>query len=320
MKDQFRAGLFSLIGWLHHLDFKLYLPMVARLPLWFAYTLSNIRGSVNRRFCRDWRSVALKTRHIKRQTLAAYGLLPGNPTRTEKAIWLGQRFATEAREEFEARLVAAKRMDELRHSHHPSDRLLIPERSGRGLVLLTLHFDSFILGGGFLAQSGRTFNFMSSAITHDPRLDTAVQNHFEAKYRGLEAYLNGGKIVDMESGMRPFYKMLAKHQVLIILGDSPPLKAAPSDTDMVVDFLGEKRRLAGGALRIAQSTDSDIGAYLCYYVGKGEYRVEICPPRPANEPHSVQGIYDFFSRAILKDPGLWWGADLLPSMPKEPNI
>lgn len=315
MKDYFRLGLLGVITRLHHLDFKFYLPAVARFPLRLAYTLSNIRGLVNQWFCRDWRSVALKTRHIKRQTLAAYKLFPGVISSAEKAAWLGQRFATEAREEFEARLVVARRVSELNCSLHPKNALTAHGQSGRGLVLLTLHFDSFFLGAGFLARSGKPFNFMASAITQDPRVDIAVQNHFEAKYRGLEAYLNGGKKANMEGGMRPFYKMLAKHQTLIVVGDSPPLGADSSDTDIVVNFLGAKRRLAGGALRMAQSTDSDIGAYLCYYVDKGNYRVEICPPAPASDPQSVQNIYDFFSRAILSDPGLWWGADLLPSMP-----
>ena len=119
--------------------------------------------------------------------------------------------------------------------------------------------------------------------------------------------------------MRPFYKMLSHGETLIVLGDSPPLQAEATDTDMVVNFLGAKRRLAGGALRMAQSTHSDIGAYLCYYDGQGKYRVEVCPPGSSHDHQSVQNIYDFFSRAILSDPGLWWGADLLPSMPLVSN-
>ncbi|OYU46523.1 MAG: hypothetical protein CFE44_01700 [Burkholderiales bacterium PBB4] len=265
--------------------------------------------------CRDWRSVALGTRHIQRQTLTAYEGMPGKKVAHEQ--WLQRRFATEAREEFEAWLVIRNRLVELTSVIDHKSTLIDHSRTGRGLVLLTLHFDSFFLGASFLAKEGGSYNFMASSITHDPRVDVAVQNHFETKYRSLEAHLNGGKIVNMEDGMRPFYRMLDKHQTLIILGDSPPLQSEPTDSDIVVNFLGAKRRLAGGALRMAQATKSDIGAYLCYYQSPGQYKVEVCNPMPADDLQSIQNVYDFFSRAIVADPGLWWGADLLPSMPIE---
>ncbi|OYT92809.1 MAG: hypothetical protein CFE43_07015 [Burkholderiales bacterium PBB3] len=237
---------------------------------------------------------------------------------TDKRTWQKARFATEAREEFEAWLVIKNRLNELNCTFLPASAQETCSKRDRGLVLLTPHFDSFFLGAAFLARAGGSINFMASAITHDPRVDTAVQEHFEGKYRGLEAHLNGGKIVNMEDGMRPFYRMLERKETLIVLGDSPPLQPELSDADLAVNFLGAVRRLAGGALRLAQSTDSNLGAYVCNYKSPGNYVVEMCPIGLASDPQTVQRIYDFFSAAILKNPGLWWGSDLLPSMPLEP--
>ena len=282
-----------------------------------AYQLAAWRAWINQVSSRDWRSVALGTRHIHRQSLEAYLRLEKSPEDGNKTVWRKARFATEAREEFEARLVVRNRLNELDCTFLPASAQAVCARQERGLVLLTPHFDSFFLGAGFLARAGGPINFMASAITHDPRVDTAVQKHFETKYRSLETHLNGGKIVNMEDGMRPFYRMLERKETLIVLGDSPPLQPELSDADLVVNFLGATRRLAGGALRLAQSTDSNLGAYVCNYQSPGHYIVEVCPIGPANDPQTVQRIYDFFSAAILKNPGLWWGSDLLPSMPLE---
>lgn len=168
-----------------------------------------------------------------------------------------------------------------------------------------------------MARAGGPINFMASEITQDRRVTTAVQDYFEAKYRGLEKYLNGGKIVNMEDGMRPFYRMLQRKETLVVLGDSPPLQPDPSEADVVVNFLGARRRLAGGALRLAQATDSDIGAYVCNYESPGRYSVKVSQIGSPHEIQTIQQIYDFFSTEILRNPGLWWGADLLPSMPEE---
>ncbi|MEG1455096.1 MAG: hypothetical protein RSC66_05925, partial [Comamonas sp.] len=85
-------------------------------------------------------------------------------------------------------------------------------------------------------------------------MDEAVQRHFHAKYRGLEQYLNGGKVMNMEEGLRPFYDMLKRRESLVVLADAPVL---PNGAAMTVRFLGAPRKIAGGGLRLAQRTDSD---------------------------------------------------------------
>lgn len=306
-----KAKLWRLVRLAHSADFAWFLPFIARLPLPLAYALSGLRGRINALTGRDWRSVALGFRHIRRQSLAAYALLPGSTE--ERARWCRQRFEAEARDELEAQLVAAGRLHELSCKFVPAGAAQLLARRSRGLVLLTPHFDSFYLGIAFLAQaSGARVNSMSSAVSHDPRVDAAVSRHFERKYRGLENYLHGGKVPDMESGLRPFYRMLEHHETLVVLGDAPVL---PNGVSMTVDFLGAQRVIAGGALRLAQHTDSDLGAYVCRHLGAGRYALEMCPIGPATDPETVSRIYRFLSEQILAQPGLWWAADMLPAMP-----
>lgn len=315
MSQGLRAIAWAIARRLHSFDFKVVLPTVARLPLPLAYALSAIRGRGNAFWGRDWRSMAIGYRHIRRQSLEGYKCLPLSASSEQYRQWSKTRFAVEAREEFEARLVAAKRVPELTCQFSPANAETVCKTRQRGLLLLTLHLDSFFLGAAFLARSGATINFMSSSITHDPRVDTAVQSHFESKYRGMESYLNAGAIVNMEEGLRPFYRMLERNETLIVLGDAP---ATPSGVNMSVDFLGQHRLMAGGALRLAQRTGSDIGGYLCHHRGGGRYELEVCQIGPADNPDSIQNVYTFFSQAILKNPGLWWASDLLPHMPPSP--
>lgn len=315
-----KAMLWRLVRLAHHADFAWFLPFIAGLPLPFAYAFSGLRGRINAISGRDWRSVALGFRHIRRQSLASYALLPGAVAGTveDRQRWCRQRFETEARDELEAELVAKRRLRELRCQFVPEGVQQLLAKRSRGLVLLTPHFDSFYLGIAFLAQAtGGRVNSMSSAVSRDARVEPMVRQHFERKYRGLEQYLNGGQVPDMELGLRPFYRMLERNETLVVLGDAPVL---PNGVSMTVDFLGAKRLIAGGALRLAERGDSDLGGYVCHYLSPGRYALEMCPIGPARDPETVQRVYRFLSQHIMAQPGLWWAADLLPNMPAKEAI
>lgn len=306
-----RQLLWRWVRMAHHADFAWLLPLIARLPLPMAYALSALRGLINASTGRDWRSVALGFRHIRRQSALAYACMPG--TDQQRRLWCRQRFATEARDELEARLVANQRLGQLHCTISPAGAEKLLAQRERGLVLLTPHFDSFYLGIAFLAQaSAGCVNSMSSAVSQDPRVDPAVTQHFEQKYRGLERYLNGGKVPDMERGLRPFYRMLDRHETLVVLGDAPVL---PDGAAMTVDFLGAHRRLAGGALRLAVHSNSDLGCYVCRYLRPGHYEIEMGPCGDAQDPETIKQIYLFLGAQIQAQPGRWWASDLLPSMP-----
>jgi len=318
LPDFLRRALWRLAHWGHHLDFAWAMPLIARLPLRLAYALAHWRGRFNAWAGRDWRSMALGYRHIRQQSLAGYAMLAPTSDALERQQWCAQRFATEARDEFEACLLAAARVDQLHCRHEYVDGQpahALPRARARGLVLLTPHFDSFVLGIAFAARDGARVHAMASAVTQDARVDVAVQKHFHAKYRGLERYLHGGKVLNMEEGLRPFYRILENREALVVLGDSPAL---PGGATMQVDFLGQRRELAAGALRLAQQSGSDLGGFICRMERPGHYVMQWCEPGPADDPETLRQIYAMFSDSITERPGLWWAVDLLTQMPITP--
>ena len=313
---RFRALSRRLLWWAaqgaHHVDFSWILPALARLPMTLAYRAAHWRGLINASTGRDWRSMALGRRHIRSQSLAGYRLLPVLASEETLSAWCAERFVVEAREELEAQLVATNRVDGLNCRFEPAQAAVVGLGRKRGLVLLTPHFDSFFLGVAFLARSGAKVNLMSSAVTQQPGVDPAVTRHFFKKYRGLEHYLNGGKVLDMETGLRQFYRLLERGETLVVLGDAPVL---PDGVSAQVDLLGASRLVAGGALRMAQSTGSDIGAYVCRHLERNNYALELGPVGTADESAAIDAVYAFLGAAIQSNPGRWWGADLLVNLP-----
>ncbi len=303
-----------LVLWLHHIDYAYCLPVLARLPVSVSFAIGYVRGKLNAALGRDWRSVALGTRHVLRMSLEGYRKLPVLSNKEQQIQWTRQRFEIESREELEGCWVAAHRLHQLSCTYQSLERLQQRSRNSRGgLILLTPHMESFFVGVGFLAQIMTTrVNVMSSAVCKDPRLDIAVIQHFQQKYRGLEYYLNGGLVLDMETGLRPFYRMLERQETLVVLADAP---VTPQGAAMDVEFLGGVRELAGGALRLAQHTQSTLGGFICRYKGMGRYSMEFCELGSADDPETITKIYRYFSEAILAEPGKWWAADMLPHMP-----
>lgn len=296
---------------LHALDYAVMLPLMARLPLAVGYMLASLRGWLNGLVGRDWRSMELETRRVARQSAAGYRmLLPGTPEDRVRSL-VRERFATESREEFEGRLIVAGKVNRLRCAIVPDAFLDACLNLDRGLVLLTPHFDSFILGVVFLGQAGVRVNLMSSVGSSDSRIEPAVYQHFYAKYAGMERYMNGGRVLPLEHGLRPFYQMLERKECVVILADVPPIAKGVWVTP---SFLGAKRSLAGGALRMAQKTGSDLGAFVCRFEGRGHYRVEGGPILDATDPQALDAVYSFLSGAIAASPGRWWATDLLPAM------
>lgn len=307
----FRNLVWILVKRYHAVDFALVLPLFARLSLPLAYLLAALRGWLHAWLKIDWRSIAFGV-DLSRQTADSFRqLLPGS-SEEEIASLVRKRYMTQALEEFEAHLVMADRTDGLRCSFLPGVEVIDRREGERGLVLLTPHFGSFFLGYTFLCRLGLRCNGMSSSVTNDPQVIPEVQRYYFSKYRALEPKMNGGRILDQENGLKPFYTMLQRGEVLLVLADLP---ASPTGAAMQVNFLGEIRGLAVGALRMAQQTGSDIGAYVCRHMGKGKYRLEFGPVSSCHDSTALDSIYQFFSDKIMETPGCWWGADLLQAMP-----
>lgn len=307
-----RRVLWGMVRVLHALDYAVLLPLMARLPLLASYALSGLRGRLKGFTRCDWRSMALEKRHVARQSAAGYRMLfPDAPDTLLQAL-VRERFETESREEFEGRLIVAGRVAQLSCRIYPDEFVQACLRRERGLLLLTPHFDSFMLGIAFLGMAGVKINVMTSAVTNDPRVNPAVSEHFFKKYRGMERMMNGGRMLDREDGIRPFYQMLERGECLVILADAP---ATAGGAVVTPRFLGAQRRLAGGALRMTRKTGSNLGAFVCRFEAAGRYRVTGGPILDADDPLALDAVYGFLSGEILASPGRWWAADMLPDMP-----
>jgi len=307
----------GLLRMLHTLDYILLLPLLGWLPLSLGYALSAVRGRINALTERDWRSMMMRSRHIARQSASSFQTLIPAADGQQIRDLVRERFTTESREEFEGRLIISGRVTRLHCNIGPAPFVQQCQHRERGLVLLTPHFDSFILGVVFLGRAGIKINLMSSLGDDSSRFNPGVYRHFATKYRSMERYLNGGRVVPMEVGPRPFYQMLARGECVVIVGDVP--LAGDNTTGITPLFLGQRRLLSGGAMRMAQKTDSDLGAFVCHFDSHGqsgrEYTLTGSTIKNASDPEALDHAYAFLSEQIMARPGRWWGVDLLTAMP-----
>lgn len=298
-------------------DYGVVLPMCAALPLSLGRTLAGLRGLINAAFDLDWRSLALRRRYVRGSTYRAMRQLrPG----ASPGVHAVRRFIHYSREEWEANLFRRERHMRALSAASTVEGLAPLQQmtnSGQGLVLLTMHFDSFCLGIVLLGLQGLKVHVMTSAIVEDPRLHPVVRRFFERKYRGMERYLNGGRMVHVERRPRYFYEALERGEVVVVLADLPPVR--PGMHSAIVPFGGRRRRLTTGALRIAEKTGSAIGAFLCTHTSGNRYRVQCTAPFEADSDSLMQ-LYAWFDRHLREMPDRWWAADLLGAMPEvEPD-
>jgi len=305
----YRMLFWKIAGVIQTVDFAILLPLIARFPIKAGYFLLIIRAWLNSAFRCDWRSVALKTRHIERRSRLAYSLMFPELTETLLMDLVKKRYRSEAREEFEGCLIAARRVNQLDYQIYPDAFMQRCLNRNEGLVLLTPHFDSFLLGVVFLGLAGVKINVMTSSITHHSKVNSAVSRYFFRKYRGMERFLNGGLMLDRENGLRPFYKMLERGECLVVLADLPYLGKG---TMTSATFLGLRREFAGGAVRMAQKTGSELGGYVCRFEGTGSYSVRGSHIFKSANSFSIDQVYEFLSNEIMRSPGHWVASDLLP--------
>jgi lauroyl/myristoyl acyltransferase len=303
--------LSHMVDWL---DYELFLPFMARLPVGAGFRLAHIRGRINARADREWRNYLAGHRHVMDAGTRALKMLVPDASDEEISRLACQRFETFSREEWET---AGFCMNGRIHRFFSDavmenvDCLKESARNGRGLVLLTCHFDSFTMGLLLLGLAGLYTNGMSSAVVEDERLPRAVRRFFFKKYRNMERFM-GRPVVHQEHDRLFFYRALSRGDAVFMVGELPP--SGPSASYVDVRFLGRQTRLASGPWRMAKKTGSLIGAFLCFCEGPGRYRV-VChsPVDPSTgDPSSVLApLYDFFSDYIAKHPERWWASDLL---------
>jgi len=287
-------------GWL--------VPALACLPAAVSYPIARWRGRWNARFDRDWVSLSLGHRHVA--ALAEQGYAQFLPAAQVQSAVV-ERFETVAREEMESRALQLHGLEHFRVDAVEALVRLAQRPRDRGLVLVTAHLETFVLGIAALASQGERIHPVMSSVSEDPRVADAVRAHFRLKYSGLQRHLQGGQLADAETSMRYFYRMLAQGDVVVVLADAP---APPGGPGVCVPWMGAQRLVAQGALRLATQSNSLLAAFACHATGARRHSVALSA---LTDPRSdAQGCYAqafaFMEQHIRMRPGRWWASHLLP--------
>lgn len=290
-------------------EYRWMVPAMARLPDGVAYALARWRGRFNARHDRDWVSLGLRHRHVAAQAAEGLSLLL---PQAAVAQALRERFMTVAREEMEARALDRYGLAHFDvDARDALDRLQQRPRD-RGMVLMTAHLETFVLGIAALAQRGEVVHPVMSEVSADPRLHGAIRQHFERKYAGLQRHLNGGQLAPAETSMRHFYRALARGETVVVLCDSPAPQGSPC---VCVPWLGAHRQLAQGALRLAASSGSMLAAFACHWHGGRRHSVHLSgllDPQHLALQQCADQTFAFLGQHIMHNPGRWWASHLLP--------
>lgn len=302
---------------LQTVDYGVLLPALAKLPLPIGQALAAGRGLANAMFDLDWRSLALRHRYVRKATYRAMGqLMPQRPAVFHAANTV-RRFMHYSREEWEACLFSDQDRMRTILDHCTVEGigpLLDIQKNGRGLVLLGMHFDSCSLGSALLGHRGLRVNIVTSAVVEDARVHPAVRAFYARKYRGMEHYLNGGKMVHFEQNLRHCHRALRRGEAVIFPADLPP--STPSAYQVTVPFLGGPKKMAAGALRMAEQSGSAMAAFICMHKSSGCYKLTCSAPRELaiDDPAlTLVPLYAFFEDYLRNAPDRWWAAELLSS-------
>jgi lauroyl/myristoyl acyltransferase len=292
-------------------DYGWVLPLMARLPVAMGRWLSACRGRLNARLGRDWAELSLGIHYIGERTAQAAAQLW--PALTPRDV-VQDRYIQSAHEEWHGMLIQQGRLLDLHLDLSALQNMLKQRDKQRGLVVLTAHFDSFIVGMMGLGLCGETTSVTTSNVYKNPQVHPAVQAFFDRKYRAGEHHLGGGRFMHVETSTRSLMKALRRNETLVVVADAP---AAANGNGLWLSWLGEERKLADGALRMALDSGSQLCAMVCVTDDDGRVRW-LCSDihDPLTDSDSAAKCFAHLERAILAHPGHWWAAHLLNDYPR----
>lgn len=293
-------------------DYGLFLPAMAWLISSWAYRLAGWRGLWAYKFSRDWAELSVGEPYLRARTSSAWRDVFPSASHDDIAVWTRERYQTVSEEELEARWIAN---GDLSRFSFEGENLVqtLSQRGTQGLVLVQPHFNNPLVGCiGLAAMTGARVWVTMSAVTDHPQVHPLVSAHFRNKYATAQQWLNGGGFVNTENpgALRKLYRALQAGDVLVVMADIPP---QPGQPGVCVQWMGKKRLLAEGAVRLAQQTGSRLAAMWVERSSQAAWRWKVSALKEACE--GVQPAFDALAAAIEANPGRWWGAHLLLESP-----
>lgn len=306
-------------GW-QGLDYGVFLPLMARLPLTWAYRLADWRGAFNARHARDWAELSVGFPYVGERSAAAFREVFPYASPAEIANLVVQRYQTVAREELDGLLAIRGRLDEIQMDLAPIHETLSQRAPGRGLVVVMSHFDNLFLGLTGMARCGLPVYLMTSDIVQDARVHPKVRQFFADKYRGYVAQMGGGEFLPTSASARDtFYSVLRQGGVVVVISETPASR--DKDKGTWVSWMGKRRKMADSAVRMAMDTGSQMAGMRNRQVSPGLIAWQwssLINPEDFQQHGTLMAremtcapIFAFLEAGIKVEPGRWWAAHLL---------
>lgn len=297
---------------LQAVDFGYFLPAASQLPLLLGQAISQARGMIHAYLDYDWRSLALRFPYVRERTRQAMEMI--RPDAGEKYYHEAtvRRFVHNSREEWQACLFGRRVMAEISRNSvvEGIESMIHNQKNGKGMVMISCHFDSFCMGMVLLGMQGIRVNVVNTAAIEDVRIHPSVRRFFKNKYQWMESHMRG-RMVYHEMDLPFFYRALEQGQTVALMGDIPGSKS-----NVYIPFLNARFKMPVGAWHMALKTKSLLGAFMCIHEGIGKYRVICLPPveiDPISPLNTLKPVYEFMEAQIRRMPDRWLAADLLPA-------
>lgn len=295
-------------------DYEILLPLLARLPTRLAYRAVAWRSRWHCQGQRDWAELTIGQPYVHERTarIGAQLRAAGYPV---PATGVQERYDAVGREELDA--YRLERYGWRRFHLHPEElRAALTQRTpGRGLVVLSLHFDKALIGAVGVGLMGLTTYAAASNLTEDERIDPAIRRYFLRKYRAAGNLMNAGGFVYIETGLRRLIKGLRRGEVVCLCADVPA--GAHDGSGVWVPWLGAERRMQELGLRLAAETGSDMLGMVCTHDEDGGATWHCSPLMPSGtDPQaSYLHIMAFLESWVRRLPHRWWALHQLGDYP-----
>lgn len=287
-------------------DYGVFLPFLTLLPSKWGRNVAYARGYLYGLIKRDWRSFTFGDDGLWERTYRAYETICPNLSQDERLKLVRKRYINQSLEEFEGALLDKDRFGQIKVEYIRIEG--VEERIAKNphAVFITAHFGSSLLGITLLKRLGISLLVMSSNVVEHEKVHPTLTKFFLKKYRGIDRYLNGGEVLDIEGNGKRFLSFLKNSGSLVIISDLPP----NSDNEIPTwkMFFGGERGFASGAGKLAKSVNSEIIPFVCYFE---DNRYVVKFGDFGKDP------YGFLEEEFEKRPQMWWASDMLDIYPKK---
>jgi lauroyl/myristoyl acyltransferase len=285
---------------IRHLDYRLLLPIAARLPVSQAYSAAEFRGD---RIC--------KAQHESRAHALAnvQACFPHLSAQEVYQVVRGH-YLTRSRDEMEAfwikrpmgfldSLVEIENLEVLRSAAH----------SRRGTLFVSAHFGSIALPVSTIGRKGIPLNCVARSIEpEDNPLHPANYSYARKRVRWMEQATQRPFILSGQTSYFKVRRLLKTGQVATVLVDVIPV---PARSRACVSFLGKEAFLGDGIARLYEDTQAHLIFWSCVHdPARRKLIVEIQDftsevEKLANRIEIMRKLAQVLSEKIEQNPHHW---------------